>query len=96
MTRLSTRLLGTSALAAVLFSTGFASAQSVPDVPRNRTLISQGWDFYNQVPSTDNFNPYAGVLMRQRNSLRYTVNEVLFYTNHNTDEMIPWRAEGYS
>ena len=41
-----------------------ASAQSVPDVPRHRTLISQGWDFYNQVPSNDNFNPYAGVLLR--------------------------------
>jgi len=32
-------------------------AQTLPEVPRNRTLISQGWDFYNQVPATTNFNP---------------------------------------
>lgn len=96
MTRLSTTLLGASAIAVLLASTGLAAAQSVPDVPRNRTLISQGWDFYNQVPSIDNFNPYAGVLLHQRNSLHYTVNEVLFYTNHNTNETTGWQAEGYS
>lgn len=96
MSRLSTTLLGASALVALLATTGFAAAQSVPDVPRNRTLISQGWDFYNQVPSTDNFNPYAGVLLHQRNSLHYTVNEVLFYTNHNTNETTGWQAESYS
>lgn len=95
MTRLSTTLLGAS-LAALLATTGYASAQSVPDVPRNRTLISQGWDFYNQVPSIDNFNPYAGVLLHQRNSLHYTVNEVLFYTNHNTNETTGWQADSYS
>ena len=96
MTRLTTTLLGASALAALLGTTSYASAQSVPDVPRNRTLISQGWDFYNQVPSIDNFNPYAGVLLHQRNSLHYTVNEVLFYTNHNTNETTGWQAESYS
>jgi len=83
-------------LAALIAGTGIAQAQDIPDVPRNRTLISQGWDFYNQVPATDNFNPYAGVLLHQRNSLHYTVNEVLFYTNHNTNELIPWQAEGYT
>jgi len=96
MTRFSTALLGASALTALLLSTGLATAQSVPEVPRNRTLISQGWDFYNQVPSIDNFNPYAGVLLHQRNSLHYTVNEVLFYTNHNTNETTGWQAESYS
>lgn len=95
MTKSMLQLLGATAVAVVLAGTGFASAQSVPDVPRNRTLISQGWDFYNQVPSTDNFNPYAGVLLHQRNSLHYTVNEALFYTNHNTNELIPWQAESY-
>jgi peptide/nickel transport system substrate-binding protein len=90
------KLLGATALTALLAGTTLATAQSVPDVPRNRTLISQGWDFYNQVPATDNFNPYAGVLLHQRNSLHYTVNEVLFYTNHNTNELIPWQATGYS
>lgn len=95
MTRLSTTLMGAS-LVALLATTGLAPAQTVPDVPRNRTLISQGWDFYNQVPSIDNFNPYAGVLLHQRNSLHYTVNEVLFYTNHNTNETTGWQAESYS
>lgn len=94
--KISTRLLGATALAGLLAGTGMAYAQSVPEVPRTRTLISQGWDFYNQVPATDNFNPYAGVLLHQRNSLHYTVNEVLFYTNHNTNELIPWQAESYS
>lgn len=83
-------------LSALLLCTSLSTAQSLPDVPRNRTLISQGWDFHNQVPSPDNFNPYAGVLLHQRNSLHYTVNEALFYTNHNTNELIPWQAESYA
>lgn len=78
---------------ALMTSLDPASAQ---DVPREKTLISQGWDFHNQVPAPDNFNPYAGVLLHQRNSLHYTVNEALFYTNHNTNELIPWQAESYS
>src|SRR5215470_16179846 len=72
-----------------------ASAQELKAVPRNRTFISQGWDFYNQVPAPTNFSPYAGVLLHQRNSLHYTVNEMLFYTNHNTNQIIPWQAAGY-
>src|SRR5258708_38569325 len=72
-----------------------ADAQELRSVPRNRTFISQGWDFYNQVPSPTNFSPYAGVLLHQRNSLHYTVNEMLFYTNHNTNQIIPWQAESY-
>jgi len=27
-----------------------AAAQDLRSVPRERTLISQGWDFYNQFP----------------------------------------------
>jgi peptide/nickel transport system substrate-binding protein len=71
-------------------------AQDIASVPRERTLISQGWDFYNQVPSVDNFNPYAGVLLHQRNSLHSTAYEALFYTNHTTNELIPWIAESYT
>ena len=89
------RLLGATALTAAMLGSGLAVAQDVPDVPRNRTLISQGWDYYNAVPSTDNFNPYAGVLLHQRNSLHYTVYESLFYTNHFTNELIPWIGESY-
>lgn len=73
-----------------------AFAQGLPDVPRERTLVTQGWDFHNAVPSVDNFNPYAGVLLHQRNSLHYTVNEALFYTNHMSNEQIPWLAESLS
>lgn len=91
--RRSLRAVAGAACAALLASTTLAGAQDVKDVPRERTLVSQGWDFYNQVPSTDNFNPYAGVLLHQRNNLHYTVNEALFYTNHNTNERIPWLAE---
>lgn len=96
MIRTMTRLLGATALTAALLASNLASAQDVPEVPRNRTLISQGWDFYNAVPSIDNFNPYAGVLLHQRNSLHYTVYESLFYTNHFTNELIPWIGEGYT
>ena len=74
---------------------GSALAQSLPDVPRDRTLISQGWDIYNQVPSPNNFSPYSGVLLHQRNNLHYTVNEMLFYTNHNDNKIIPWQANSF-
>ncbi|MFD2647191.1 ABC transporter substrate-binding protein [Devosia albogilva] len=87
---------GLTALAAMMMGTALVGAQDLPDVPRNRTLVSQGWDYYNSVPSIDNFNPYAGVLLHQRNSLHYTVNESLFYTNHFTNELIPWIGESYS
>ena len=73
-----------------------APAGTLADVPRNRTFISGGWDFYAQVPSPTNFNPYAGVLLHQRNSLHYTVNEMLFYTNHNSGRIIPWQGESWS
>lgn len=68
-------------------------AQELRQVPRNRTLITQGWDLYNQVPSPANLSPYNGVLLHQRNVLHYTVNEPLFFTNHVTNELIPWQAE---
>jgi peptide/nickel transport system substrate-binding protein len=80
----------------VLLAAGMAAAQGAGEVPRNRTLVSQGWDFYTQVPSPANFNPYAGVLLHQRNSLHYTVNEMLFYTNHNTGKIVPWQGESWA
>ena len=87
MARLTCALFGVLAP----FALTSALAQNLPDVLRDRTLISQGWDFYNQVPSPANFSPYAGVLLHQRNSLHYTVNEMLFYTNHNENKIIPWQ-----
>ena len=65
------------------------------DVPRNRTLVSQGWDPYTQVPSPTNFNPYAGANLHERNSLHYTVNEGLFYSNYATGEITPWLGESW-
>lgn len=70
-------------------------AGTLKNVPRNRTLVSQGWDLYNQVPSPTNFNPYIGVLQHQRNILHYTVNESLFYTNFFTGEIIPWQGKSF-
>jgi peptide/nickel transport system substrate-binding protein len=87
---------GAAVGAGLMLSTALASAQTLSPVPRNRTLVSQGWDFYNQVPSPANFSPYAGVLLHQRNSLHYTVNEMLFYTNHSTNQIIPWQAESFA
>ncbi len=74
-------------------ATAPAHAQQMRDVPRNRTLISQGWDYYNQVPTPTNLSPYNGVLLNSRNILHYTANESLFYTNHLTNTVIPWQAE---
>lgn len=91
--RIVTTLLGAVLVAGTLAD--IAAAQDLKTVPRNRTLISQGWDFHNQVPSPTNFSPYAGVLLHQRNSLHYSVNEMLFYTNHNTNEIIGWQAERF-
>jgi peptide/nickel transport system substrate-binding protein len=71
-----------------------AMAQDLRQVPRNRTLITQGWDFYNQVPSPTNLSPYNGILLNQRQVLHYTVTEPLFFTNHITNEIIPWQAVG--
>jgi peptide/nickel transport system substrate-binding protein len=72
-----------------------SAAQEIRQVPRERTLVSQGWDFYNQIPSPDNFNPYAGIFLHGRNNLHYTVFESLFYSNHNNNDLIPWLAESY-
>ena len=82
-----------AATAAVLGLAPLTAAQDVKQVPRNRTLITQGWDLYNQVPSPANLSPYNGVLLHQRNVLHYTVNEPLFFTNHVTNQLIPWQAE---
>lgn len=87
-------VVGFCALSALMLSSAApVLAQGVPDVPRNRTVISQGWDWHNAVPSPDNFNPYAGLLLHQRNNLHYTVSEQLFWTNHVANELIPWQGE---
>ncbi len=91
--RLATAIL----LLCIVFSwSAFAAGQAAKgDIPRNRTLISQGWDLYNQLPSPNNFNPYAGTLLHLRNILHYTVLENLFYTNYATGEIIPWQGRSW-
>ncbi len=85
--------LATLAVAGAALAAAPAGAQDLRQVPRNRTLITQGWDFYNQVPSPGNLSPYNGVVLNQRQVLHYTVQEALFYTNHMTNTVIPWQAE---
>lgn len=68
---------------------------NIPEVPRERTLISQGWDYYNQVPSPDNFHPYLGPTLHTRNNLHYTVYEALFYQTYFSGETIPWLGESW-
>ncbi len=67
----------------------------VRDVPRNRTLISGGWDAYNLVPSPNDFNPFKGITRHQRNNLHYTVNEMLFYSNYTLGTIVPWQGESW-
>ena len=40
-----THLANSLVTALALFSTTAALSQNLPEVPRDRTLISQGWDF---------------------------------------------------
>ena len=72
-----------------------AAQGTIPDVPRNRTFISAGWDVYSQVPAPTNFSPYNGVLLNQRNVFHYTLYEMLFYTNYNSGRIIPWLGESW-
>jgi len=68
----------------------------IKDVPRNRTLVLTPWgDQPAQLPNPDNFHPYLPTGNNQRNALEFTVNEMLFYTNLNTGELIPWQGESY-
>lgn len=68
--------------------------QRVGQVPRNRTLITSGWDWYAQVPSPETMNPYAGTLRHERNILHYTVFENLYYSNIVGGTIESWIADG--
>jgi peptide/nickel transport system substrate-binding protein len=85
--------------AAAVASPAPAKPAAIRDVPRNRTVVSTGWDLSgsNQIPNPTNFNPYAGVgfNIHQRNSLHYTINEMLFYTNVNDGKVIPWLGQSW-
>lgn len=89
------RSLITAAMATT-FLTAAALAQDVADVPRNETLVLTPWgDQPAQFANIDNWHPYLTSVTHQRDVMQYTVNEMMFYTNLNTGELIPWQAESY-
>lgn len=95
-TAFSPKTMGWAVAFATVFSMSHAGAQDLKEVPRNRTLISSGWEYHNQVPSPTNLNPYLSAFLHQRNSLHYTATEFLFYANRMTGDIVPWQAESYS
>src|SRR5918993_5924443 len=82
-----------SASAATLLLALPALAQSLPNVPRNKTLIVAAnveAPVYRNVGLS---NPYSLNNEDFRNSI-INMFEPLFYYNSNTDEVIPWLATG--
>jgi peptide/nickel transport system substrate-binding protein len=74
-----------------------AAQGELPEVPRNRTFIFSPWQFWNELPNTDNWNIYnqGPAYNNQREMGLKGVYEALFYTNLNTGELIPWQAESF-
>ncbi|MCX7301870.1 MAG: ABC transporter substrate-binding protein [Rhodobacterales bacterium] len=88
---------GGIAALALISAAGFAAAQDVADVPRNQTLVLTPWgDQPAQFANIENWNPYLTSITKQRDVMQFTVNEMLFYTNLNTGELIPWQGESFS
>ncbi|HUX20492.1 MAG TPA: ABC transporter substrate-binding protein [Spirochaetia bacterium] len=75
---------------------GPGTVGGLASVPRNRTLVTSGWDYYSQVPTPDNMSPYTGATGLNRNILSNSVFEGLFYANLMTGKIEPWMAESYS
>jgi peptide/nickel transport system substrate-binding protein len=99
MINLKRRLMRGSAALAIAASAfaGAAWAQDVGDVPRNETLVLTPWgDQPAQLANIDNWHPYlTPTVTHQRDVMQFTINEMLFYTNLNTGELIPWQAVSY-
>jgi peptide/nickel transport system substrate-binding protein len=84
------------AIFAVVPLAGATMAQDVADVPRNETLVLTPWgDQPAQFANVENWHPYATNIQHQRDAMQFTVNEMLFYTNLNSGELIPWQAESF-
>lgn len=82
-----------SALALLMATTAVAQ---VADMPRNETLVLTPWgDQPAQFANVDNWHPYLTSVTHQRDVMQITVNEMMFYTNLNTGELIPWQAESF-
>lgn len=89
------RCVAIAALATAALATE-APAQDVADVPRNETLVLSPWgDQPAQFANVGNWHPYLTSVHHQRNVMQFTINEMLFYTNLNNGELIPWQALSY-
>lgn len=96
-TRLSRRdVVKTGALLATvpLIGAGAASAQEIPEVPRNRTLILR-WS-QNSQPRHIDFDLWSGypVGANHQNGLGLFYEPLAFYSAF-ADETIPWLAESW-
>lgn len=74
-----------------------ATAQDLPDVPRERTLVFSPWGFFSELADPQNWNIYnqGPAFNKQRELGLKGIYEALFYTNLNTGELIPWQAESF-
>jgi len=89
-------LRGGIAALALLPMAGAAFAQDVADMSREETLVLTPWgDQPAQFSNVDNWNTYLSTIPKQRDVMQITINEMLFYTNLNTGELIPWQAVSY-
>ncbi len=94
--RLMRTLKGGIAALAMIPLASAAFAQDVADVPRNETLVLTPWgDQPAQFSNVDNWNTYLSTIPKQRDVMQITINEMMFYTNLNTGELIPWQGESF-
>lgn len=94
--RLMRTLRGGIAALAMIPMAATAFAQDVADVPRNETLVLTPWgDQPAQFSNVENWNTYLATIPKQRDVMQITINEMLFYTNLNTGEIIPWQGESF-
>ncbi len=91
---LTRALRGGIAALALIPMAGMTLAQGVADMPRDETLVLTPWgDQPAQFSNVENWNTYLVSIPKQRDVMQITINEMLFYTNLNTGELIPWQAE---
>ncbi|MCC5973420.1 MAG: ABC transporter substrate-binding protein [Rubellimicrobium sp.] len=94
--RLMRTLKGGIAALAMIPLAATAFAQDVADMPRNETLVMTPWgDQPAQFSNVENWNTYLATIPKQRDVMQITINEMMFYTNLNTGELIPWQGESF-
>lgn len=78
------------AIGLMLFAGGSALAQTIAEVPREKTLIFENID--GRVPVPDNMNPFINGQYLDW-GMWQAVSESLFYLNLETGNLDPWLAE---